>query len=129
MKTGVSMIHIKRLKLHALIKPLVGLVASAMVIGTALTFDSQSSHADIQALTVAYAPMQPIIQTEPALPKPRPDPALAYDLQPVDIALPRTKPALRDVLPLSTATLRENISAARWRGRWRNFDAGWLSRG
>ena len=80
--------NLKKLKLSALINPLVGLAASATIISTALTFDSQSAHADIQALAVSYAPMQPVIQTEPALPKPRPDPALAYDLQPVDITLP-----------------------------------------
>ena len=74
-----------------------------MMVSATLVFDSQSSHADIQALAVAYAPMQPIIQIEPTLPKPRPDPALAYDLQPVDITLPRVKPALKDILPISTA--------------------------
>ena len=82
-----------------------------MMVGVTLTFDSQSSHADIQALAVAYAPMQPVNQAEPTLPKPRPDPALAYDLQPVDIALPRRKPALKDVLPISTPTLAEMIEA------------------
>ena len=82
-----------------------------MMVGVTLTFDSQSSHADMQALAVAYAPMQPVNQAEPTLPKPRPDPALAYDLQPVDIALPRRKPALKDVLPISTPTLAEMIEA------------------
>ena len=62
------MIHLEQLKLRELIKPLAGLAASTMVIGNALAFDPQSSLADIQVLTVAYAPMQPVIQTEPALP-------------------------------------------------------------
>ena len=55
--------------------------------------------------------MQPVNQTEPTLPKPRPDPALAYDLQPIDITLPRRKPALKDILPISTPTLAEMIKA------------------
>jgi len=79
--------------------------------GVALTFDPQSSHADMQALAVAYAPMQPVNQTEQTLPKPRPDPALAYGLQPVEITLPRRKPALKDILPISTPTLAEMIKA------------------
>ena len=81
------------------------------MIGGALSLDSQNSHADMQPMTVAYTPMQPVIQTEPALPKPRPDPALAYDLQPVEIALPHAKPSLHDILPLSTLTLAETIKA------------------
>ena len=132
------MIHFRKLKFRALIKPNAGLVASA--IDRAVFIRSQSSHADIQALTAAYAPMQPFIQTEPALPKPRPDPALAYDLQPVDITLPRAKPALKNILPISTEHWLNDQSAnraryrqrdsicSRWRGRWRDFDAGWLSR-
>ena len=101
------MIHLGQLKLRDLMQPFARLAASAMVIGATLTFDSQGSHADIQAFTVAYAPMQPVIQAKPALPKPRPDPALAYDLQPVDITLPLSKPALEDILPISTTTLAE----------------------
>ena len=103
------MIHYGQAKLRALTKSLVGLAASVIVIGATITFESQSSHAGIQALTLAYAPMEPVIQTEPALPKPRPDPALAFDKQPVDIMLPRAKPALEDVLPISSATLAETI--------------------
>ena len=108
-ETCISMKNLKRLRLSALVNPLVGLAASASIISTALTFDSQSAYADIQPLAVSYAPMQPVIQTEPALPKPRPDPALAYDLQPVDIMLPLSKPALKDILPISTVTLSETI--------------------
>ena len=81
------------------------------MIGGTLSLDSQNSHADMQPMTVAYTPMQPVIQTETALPKPRPDPALAYDLQPVEIALPHAKPSLHDILPLSTLTLAETIKA------------------
>ena len=103
--------HFRKLKYRALIKPLAGLATIATIIGAVVTFESQSSHADIKALDIAYAPMQPVVQTEPALPKRRPDPALAYDLQPVHISLPRAKPALSDILPISTATLAETITA------------------
>ena len=102
--------HPNQLNLYASFKSLVGLAASVAIIGAYLTFDSQSSHADNQALNVSDTPMQPVIQTNPALPKPRPDPTLAYDLQLVDIKLPRVKPALRDILPVSTATLAEMIA-------------------
>ncbi|MEL0165497.1 MAG: peptidoglycan DD-metalloendopeptidase family protein [Alphaproteobacteria bacterium] len=99
------------MKFRAVIRSLTGFAASIVMIGGALSLDSQNSHADMQPMTVAYTPMQPVIQTEPALPKPRPDPALAYDLQPVEIALPHAKPSLHDILPLSTLTLAETIKA------------------
>jgi hypothetical protein len=105
----ISMKILSKLMLNALVRPFAGLAAITTMIGAAVTFDSQTSHADIQALAVAYAPMQPVIQIEPTLPKPRPDPALAYDLQPVDITLPLSKPALEDILPISTTTLAEMI--------------------
>ena len=105
------MIYLGHMKFRAVIRSLTGFAASIVMIGGALSLDSQSSHADIQPMTVAYTPMQPVIQTEPALPKPRPDPALAYDLQPVEIALPHAKPSLHDILPLSTLTLAETIKA------------------
>ena len=94
-----------------MIRSLTGFAASIVMIGGALSLDSQNSHADMQPRAVAYTPMQPVIQTEPALPKPRPDPALAYDLQPVEVTLPHTKPSLHDILPLSTLTLAETIKA------------------
>ena len=99
------------MKFRAVIRSLTGFAASIMMIGGALSLDSQNSHADMQPMAMAYTPMQPVIQTEPALPKPRPDPALAYDLQPVEIALPHAKPSLHDILPLSTLTLAETIKA------------------
>ena len=105
------MIHLGHMKFRAVIRSLTGFAASIVMIGGALSLDSQNSHADMQPMTVAYTPMQPVIQTEPALPKPRPDPALAYDLQPVEIALPHAKPSLHDILPLSTLTLAETIKA------------------
>ena len=105
------MIYLGHMKFRAVIRSLTGFAAGIMMIGGALSLDSQNSHADMQPMTVAYTPMQPVIQTEPALPKPRPDPALAYDLQPVEIALPHAKPSLHDILPLSTLTLAETIKA------------------
>ncbi len=59
----------------------------------------------------AFAPMQPVFQKPTALPKRRPDPALAYPGIPVSIALPAPKPSLSDVLPKSTATVGEMIRA------------------
>ena len=105
------MIYLGHMKFRVVIRSLTGFVASIVMIGGALLLASQNSHADIQPVTVAYTPMQPVIQTDPALPKPRPDPALAYDLQPVEIALPHAKPSLHDILPLSTLTLAETIKA------------------
>ena len=105
------MIYLGHMKFRAVIRSLTGFAASIVMIGGTLSLDSQNSHADMQPMTVAYTPMQPVIQTEPALPKPRPDPALAYDLQPIEIALPHAKPSLHDILPLSTLTLAETIKA------------------
>ena len=105
------MIHLRHMKFRAVIKSLAGFATSIAMLGGALLLDPQNSRADMQPMTVAYTPMQPVIQTEPALPKPRPDPALAYDLQPVEIALPLAKPSLHDILPLSTLTLAETIKA------------------
>lgn len=105
------MIYFGHMKFRAVIRSLTGFAASIVMIGGALSLDSRNSHADMQPMTVAYTPMQPAIQTEPALPKPRPDPALAYDSQPVEIALPHAKPSLHDILPFSTLTLAETIKA------------------
>ena len=58
---------------------------------------------------VAFAPMQPVFHEPVALPKSKPDAALAYPLIPVSITLPASKPALSDVLPESTATVGEMI--------------------
>jgi hypothetical protein len=60
---------------------------------------------------VAFAPMEPVFQTAPALPTSRPDPALAYPAIPVSIIPPMSKPALIDVLPKSTKMIGEMIRA------------------
>ncbi len=105
------MINFGQFKLHIPVKPLTRMTTNAVMIGVALIFGSQISQADVEALAEAYVPMQPVIETNPTLPKPRPDPALAYGLQPVNITTPRAKPALKDILPISTATLAETIKA------------------
>lgn len=85
--------------------------AIVLVIGSMFTLDSQDSHADLKPLAVAYTANPLATQSSLAMPKPRPDPTLAYDLQPVEIALPQAKPSLRDIMPLSTERLAETIKA------------------
>ena len=63
----------------------------------------------VKSRHVAFAPMEPIFQTAPALPTSRPDPALAYPAKPVSITPPVAKPALIDVLPKSTKMIGEMI--------------------
>jgi len=63
----------------------------------------------VKSLHVAFAPMEPVFQTAPALPTSRPDPALAYPAIPVSIIPPVSKPALIDVLPKSTKLIGEMI--------------------
>ncbi|MDB4852986.1 peptidoglycan DD-metalloendopeptidase family protein [Alphaproteobacteria bacterium] len=105
------MTNIRLNKIHSWVKPIAIFAATWVVACPALALDSPVSDAGVTPMTVAYAPMQPVFQTAPALPKPRPDPALAYEIRPVDIAVPHSKPALKDVLPTSTATLAEMIKA------------------
>jgi murein DD-endopeptidase MepM/ murein hydrolase activator NlpD len=103
------MMKLGNMKFGAALKLLVGFAASSLMIGGTLLIDSQKSHADMKPIAVAFAPMQPVNQEKPTLPKPRPDLALAYDVFPVKITLPNSKPSLRDILPLSTVTLAETI--------------------
>ena len=105
------MTNIRINKIYSWVKPTAIFAATWVVAGPALALDSLVSEAGVKPMPLAFAPMQPGFQTAPALPKPRPDPALAYDIQPVDIAVPLSKPALKDVLPTSTATLAEMIKA------------------
>ncbi len=80
----------------------VGSLASAQA-ETGVTRES------VEFLHAAFAPMEPIFQTIPALPTSRPDPALAYSAIPVSIIPPVSKPALIDVLPKSTKMVGEMI--------------------
>ena len=105
------MVHHEQSKLRSLIKPIAKLLAGILLIGVAALFGTDDSHADIKAINVAYAPMHTVVKNKPTLPRQRPDPALAYGLQPVDIPLPQSKPALHDILPISTVTLAETIKA------------------
>ena len=105
------MVHHEQSKLRSLIKPIAKLLAGILLIGVAALFGTDDSHADIKAINVAYAPMHTVVKNKPTLPRQRPDPALAYGLQPVDIPLPKSKPALHDILPISTVTLAETIKA------------------
>jgi murein DD-endopeptidase MepM/ murein hydrolase activator NlpD len=57
----------------------------------------------------SFAPMQPVFQSGPLLPKSRPDPAFLYPAEPVEITLPTTKPNPGDVFPKSTMTVGEMI--------------------
>lgn len=56
-----------------------------------------------------FTSMQPVLQTAPALPAIRPDRALAYPAISVSISIPKSKPALENVFPKSTATVSEMI--------------------
>ena len=49
----ISMKNLRKLMLNVLVIPLAGLASITTMIGSAVTFDSQTSHADIQALAVA----------------------------------------------------------------------------
>jgi len=103
--------YIKLPKIRACAKPAIVALTLFAFGHTASMADSVSSFQSIKPMAVAYTPMQPVIQESPALPKPRPDPALAYAGDNVDITLPRAKPALADILPTSTLTLAETIKA------------------
>ena len=72
------------------------LFVSSLVSAQAETGAARES---VKSLHAAFAPMEPIFQTAPALPTSRPDPALAYPATPVSITPPVSKPALVDVLP------------------------------
>ena len=71
--------------------------------------ETGAARESVKSLHVAFAPMEPVFQTAPALPTRRPDPALAYPAIPVSIIPPVSKPALIDVLPKSTKMLGETI--------------------
>ncbi len=70
---------------------------------------SRGNDESAKPIHAAFEPMQPVFQKSLALPKSKPDPALAYPIIPVSITLPSSKPSLADVLPKSTATVGEMI--------------------
>ena len=79
--------------------------------GPLLALDTPDSFSDALEINVTDTPMHSGHQITQTLPKPRPDPALSYGMRPVTIALPQLKPALEDVLPISTRTLASTILA------------------
>ena len=72
------MTNIRTNKTYSWVKLIAIFAATWVVAGPALALDSLVSEAGVKPMPVAFAPMQPVFQTAPALPKPRPDPALAY---------------------------------------------------
>ena len=93
------MINLRHMKLSIAIKTVAGFATGVFIFGGALLIDSPDSHAGMKPKIVTYTSMQPDSQTKSTLPKPRPDPLLAYDLQPVEITLPHAKPSMSDILP------------------------------
>jgi murein DD-endopeptidase MepM/ murein hydrolase activator NlpD len=53
------------------------------------------------------AVMEPLHSDGMPLPMPKPDPALLYPAEPVDIAIPAPRPDLETILPLATRTVTE----------------------
>jgi hypothetical protein len=86
---------------------------TCLFVGQSVTTKAETGAAreSVKSLHVAFAPMEPVFQTAPALPTSRPDPALAYPAIPVSIIPPVSKPALIDVLPKSTKMISEMIRA------------------
>ena len=86
---------------------------TCLFVGQSVTTKAETGVAreSVKSLHVAFAPMEPVFQTAPALPTSRPDPALAYPAIPVSIIPPVSKPALIDVLPKSTKMISEMIRA------------------
>ena len=86
---------------------------TCLFVGSSVSAQAESSaeRESVKSLHVAFAPMEPIFQTTTALPKSRPDPALAYPAVPVSITSPLSKPALIDILPKSTKMIGEMIRA------------------
>jgi murein DD-endopeptidase MepM/ murein hydrolase activator NlpD len=61
----------------------------------------------VSAGSAAGAAMQPLHSDGMPLPMPKPDPALLYPAEPVDIAIPTPRPDLETILPRATRTVTE----------------------
>ena len=63
---------------------------TCLFVGQSVTTKAETDAAreSVKSLHVAFAPMEPVFQTAPALPTSRPDPALAYLAIPVSIIPP-----------------------------------------
>ena len=92
-------------------RAVMSIILACLFIGSSVIAQAETDAArePVKSLHVAFAPMQPIFQTTPALPTSRPDPALAYPAIPVSIIPPASKPALIDVFPKSTKMIGEMI--------------------
>ena len=92
-------------------RAVMSIALTCLFVGSSVNAQAETGAApeSIKSLHVAFAPMEPIFQTAPALPTSRPDPALAYPAIPVSIIPPVSKPALIDVLPKSTEMIGEMI--------------------
>ena len=84
-----------------------------LLVGSSVSAQAETGtpRESVKSLHIAFAPMEPIFQTTTALPKSRPDPALAYPAIPVSIISPLSRPALIDILPKSTKMIGEMIRA------------------
>lgn len=96
----------KPCKWHKMVVLAAGFIASSSL---CISDELHANDDFFKPIHVAFAPMQPVFQEPVALPKSKPDPALAYPLISVSITLPTSKPALSDVFPESTATVGEMI--------------------
>jgi murein DD-endopeptidase MepM/ murein hydrolase activator NlpD len=92
-------------------RAIISIAVICLFVGNSVRVQAETGAAreTVKSLHVAFAPMEPVFQTAPALPTSRPDPALAYSAIPVSIIPPVSKPALIDVLPKSTKTIGEMI--------------------
>ncbi len=86
-------------------------VIAVLIAGVTSESTFAANNDDVKPLSwsALYEPMQPVFQTQPALPKSRPDPALMFAAESVEIMLPVSKPHIEDVLPKSTLTVAEMI--------------------
>ena len=92
-------------------RAVISIAVICLFVGGSVNTQAETSAArqSVKSLHVAFAPMEPVFQTAPALPTSRPDPALAYPAIPVSITPPVSKPAPIDVLPKSTKMIGEMI--------------------
>jgi len=92
-------------------RAVISIAVICLFVGGSVNTQAEISAAreSVKSLHVAFAPMEPVFQTAPALPTSRPDPALAYPAIPVSITPPVSKPAPIDVLPKSTKMIGEMI--------------------
>jgi murein DD-endopeptidase MepM/ murein hydrolase activator NlpD len=92
-------------------RAVMSIALTCLFVGHSVTTKAETAAAreSVKSLHVAFAPMEPVFQTAPALPTSRPDPALAYPAIPVSIITPVSKPALIDVLPKSPKMIGEMI--------------------